>query len=99
LHQVALTLAQVRELGLPSTPLKATEKRKGPWIQAMQHEQTEIDALAALRPEVLRDIALEAIEPFYDPTLAERTSVPKRQRERVASTVQTSPEQWRRLPD
>jgi hypothetical protein len=41
-HQVALTLAQVRELGLPSTPLKATEKRAGPWIEALQHEQREI---------------------------------------------------------
>jgi hypothetical protein len=45
----------------------------------MQHEQTEIDALAALRPEVLRDIALEAIEPFYDPTLAERTQEAERE--------------------
>jgi hypothetical protein len=39
----------------------------------MQHEQTEIDALAALRPEDLRSIALDAIKPFYDHTLETRS--------------------------
>jgi hypothetical protein len=73
LHHVALTLDQVRDLSLPSTPLKPSEKRADRWRQAMRHEQTEIDALAALRPEELRTIALEAIAPFYDPTLAGRT--------------------------
>jgi hypothetical protein len=73
LHQVALTLPQVRAWNLPSTPLKATEKRAEHWMEIMEHEQTEIDALAALRPEVLREIALEAIKPFYDPSLTERT--------------------------
>jgi hypothetical protein len=73
LHQVALTLAQVRAWDLPSTPLKATEQRAEHWMEIMEHEQTEIDALAALRPEVLREIALQAIKPFYDPSLAERT--------------------------
>ena len=32
----------------------------------MGHEQTEIDALAALRPGELTCIALEALRPFYD---------------------------------
>ena len=53
-HRVALTPAQVREYGLPSTPLKATEKRADPWRAAMGVEQTEIDALASLGPELLR---------------------------------------------
>jgi hypothetical protein len=39
----------------------------------MGHEQTEIDALAALQPEVLSEIALSAVRPFFDPSLAERT--------------------------
>ena len=78
LHQVALTLAQVRELGLPSTPLKDTEKHASRWKDVMDHEQTEIDALAALRPEDLRAIALEALQPFYDSTLAERTQEAER---------------------
>jgi hypothetical protein len=32
----------------------------------MGHEQTETDALATLDPDELRDITLEAIEPFYN---------------------------------
>ncbi len=73
LHQVALTREQVRELDLPSTPLKATEQRASRWREVMGHEQTEIDALAALRPEALTAIARDAIQPYYDVTLADRT--------------------------
>jgi hypothetical protein len=47
---VALTVDQVRELGLPSTPLKETEKRADRWREAFGVEQTEIDALATLQP-------------------------------------------------
>jgi hypothetical protein len=72
-HHVALTLEQVQELDLPSTPLKPTEARASQWREAMGHEQTEIDALAALNPEALTTIAREAIKPYYDATLAERT--------------------------
>jgi hypothetical protein len=73
LYPAALTLAQVLELELPSTPLKPTERRADRWREVMGHEQTEIDALAALQPEVLREIALAAVKPFFDSTLAERT--------------------------
>jgi hypothetical protein len=71
-HRIALTLAQVRRLGLPSTPLKATEKRAPKWRDKMGHEQTEIDALAVLRPGELDRIAREALAPFYDFKLAQR---------------------------
>jgi hypothetical protein len=37
-------------------------------------EQTEIDALAALRPDLLRQIARDAIAPFYDHTLDRRVT-------------------------
>lgn len=73
-HRVALTIDQVRQFDLPSTPLKETEKRKSRWREIMQHEQTEIDALAALRPDDLEAIALAAVEPFYDFTLQSRCS-------------------------
>jgi hypothetical protein len=43
--RVALTPEQVREEELPSTPLKATEKRASRWQDAFGIEQTEIDAL------------------------------------------------------
>jgi hypothetical protein len=71
-HRVALTLDQVRHFDLPSTPLKDTERRADRWRDVMQHEQTEIDALAALRPDDLQAIAQAAVEPFYDFTLAAR---------------------------
>lgn len=35
-------------------------------------EQTEIDALASLRPDLLREIARDAFEQFYDTTLDQR---------------------------
>lgn len=71
-HRVGLTPDQVRLYGLPSTPLKETEKRADKWLAEMGVEQTEIDALSALRPELLRSIAMDAIGPFYDYTLSSR---------------------------
>jgi hypothetical protein len=71
---VALTVEQVRELGLPSTPLKETEKRAGRWRETFGVEQTEIDALATLQPDVLRDIVEAAFDPYFDRTLATRVS-------------------------
>jgi hypothetical protein len=71
-HHVALTREQVREFGLPSTPLKEKESRAAAWRAKWGHDQTEIDALAALRPDLLDQIARDALRPFYDHTLAER---------------------------
>jgi len=75
LYPVALTLEQVRSLGLPSAPLKDKEKRSGAWRAAFDgHEQTEIDALVELHPDVLRQATYDAIRPFYDFTLNDRVS-------------------------
>jgi hypothetical protein len=42
LYHIALTKDQVREYNLPSTFMKETEKRAGPWRAAMEGlEQTE----------------------------------------------------------
>jgi hypothetical protein len=71
-HRVALTPDQVRELRLPSTPLKRTEKRAGKWEARTGTKQTEIDAAIALRPAELGQIAREALAPFFDATLASR---------------------------
>jgi hypothetical protein len=73
-YRAALTPAQVGEYGLPSTPLKDTEKRADKWRQAMGVEQTEIDALAALRPDLLRQIARRFLDGFYDRTLSRRVA-------------------------
>jgi hypothetical protein len=72
LHPVALTVGQVRSLNLRSTPLKEEERRADRWRAVMQHEQTEIDALAALNPEALERIAWDALGCFYDETLEAR---------------------------
>jgi hypothetical protein len=69
---VALTVEQVRDLDLPSTPLKETELRAGRWREAFGVEQTEIDALATLRPRALEQIVKTAIEPYFDRTLDDR---------------------------
>ncbi len=71
-HRVALTPTQVRDLDLPSAPLKDTERRADRWQTATGVAQTEIDALASLRPDVLAGLARRAIGPFYDATLDER---------------------------
>jgi hypothetical protein len=69
---VALVVEQVRELGLPSTPLKPTEKRAERWRAAFGAEQTEIDALATLRPDALEEIVNSAFAPYVDLTLTRR---------------------------
>jgi hypothetical protein len=73
-RRCALVPEHVRRYGLPSTPLKATERRADRWVQATGTEQTEIDALAALQPELLRQIAVDAVAPFYDETLNRRVA-------------------------
>jgi hypothetical protein len=67
-----LTVDQVKELGLPSTPLKETELRAEGWRERYGVEQTEIDALATLRPDVFAAIAREALDPYFDHGLARR---------------------------
>jgi hypothetical protein len=74
-HVAALTRSQCEEYDLPSTPLKDTEKRGDNWRAVMGREQTEIDALAAVRPDVLRQIAEDAVAPFCDDSLDERTEI------------------------
>jgi hypothetical protein len=81
---VGLTVAQVRELGLPSTPLKETERRADRWREAFGVEQTEIDALATLRPRDLERLVVEAIDPYYDATLRSRVADARAEWEQAA---------------
>ena len=81
---VGLTVDQVKELKLPSTPLKETELRADRWREAFGVEQTEIDALATLQPKVLIEIVEDAIAPFYDHTLSSRMSSARRSWEQEA---------------
>jgi hypothetical protein len=81
---VALTVDQVRELDLPSTPLKETERRADRWREAFGVEQTEIDALATLQPNVLREIVEDAFDPYVDHDLDERVAEAKAEWQRQA---------------
>jgi hypothetical protein len=82
--RVGLTPGHVRAYGLPSTPLKEKETRADKWTEATGVRQTEIDALATLQPNVLRRIALEAIQPYFDRTLASRVRVAESEWESAA---------------
>jgi Histidine kinase-, DNA gyrase B-, and HSP90-like ATPase len=93
LYRVALTIEQVRALDLPSSPLKATEKRAQAWRAKHGHDQTEIDAMVELHPEALRQAALEIIKPFYDGTLEARESQAKAAwREKADEALQAHPD-------
>jgi hypothetical protein len=72
IYRVALTPDQVREYDLPSTPLRDTERRADKWMASHGIAQTEIDALAGRRPDLLRQIANDFISKFYDDTLNRR---------------------------
>jgi len=101
-HRVALTSDQVREHGLPSTPIKETEKRADRWTRLMGVEQTEIDALASLQPDLLRTIALDAIAPFFDTSLARRVSEARRawlEEAQAALDRSMDPEHLRRISE
>jgi hypothetical protein len=87
LYPVAMSYEQVSRLNLPSTPLKDTEKRADRWREKWNHEQTEIDALAALNPAELRRIAIDAVTPFFDETLADRTDDFRRNAEDIAAAT------------
>jgi hypothetical protein len=71
-RRIALTPDQVRQYDLPSTPLKPTERRASTWQRKTGVQQTEIDALATLQPDLLRQIVMEATAPFFDSGLDKR---------------------------
>ena len=84
---VALNPDQVRSLNLPSTPLKETEKRSDRWREAFGIEQTEIDALATLRPDVLAEILEAAFDPYVDYGLGERVALAEEEWQRQANEM------------
>ena len=61
-----LTAEQAQEYALPRTPIKSTDKRKAGFERLHDIGATELDALEALHPGELRNILVEAIEPYRD---------------------------------
>ncbi len=72
LHRCALLAHQVKELGLPETPMKDTERRADKWRERFNCEQTEIDALATLQAGTLAAIVENDLKPYFDDTLQQR---------------------------
>lgn len=87
LYRVALTPDQVRGLDLPSTPLKAGEARADKWQRRTGMQQTEVDAMIALRPGELDRLARQAISQFRDTGLADRARQAREEWEREARRV------------
>jgi hypothetical protein len=81
---IALEPEQVRSLDLPSTPLKESEKRADRWREAFGIEQTEIDALATLRPDDLGEIVERAFDHYFDRDLDRRVVQARRKWQRQA---------------
>ena len=76
--RVALAPEQVEAEGLPSTPLKVTEKRASRWRDAFGLDQTEIDALTIpAKRGVLQRFLRHAFKPYIDPTLRRRVDEAK----------------------
>jgi hypothetical protein len=101
--RVALTPDQVREEALPSTPLKATEKRASRWRDAFGIDQTEIDALITpTKRSVLQRILRKAFKPYIDPTLTRRVADAKAEWDSAAQEAveqQIDPERLARIRD
>jgi hypothetical protein len=72
-RKVALTHDQCLQYDLPRTPIKDSEKAKGDFEQRYGEGATELDALEAIHPGVLRTILVAEIERYFDPGLAQAT--------------------------
>jgi hypothetical protein len=62
---IVLTHDQCVEHQLPRTPIKETEKRLGAFEQRFGEGATELDALEALHPGLLREIILKEIARYW----------------------------------
>ena len=65
-------MISVVQYRLPRTPIKATERRAARFEERFGAGATELDALEALHPGVLRDILVAEIERYYDGSLNEQ---------------------------
>jgi hypothetical protein len=69
---IALTHEQCIRYELPRTPIKDTDPGKEAFEKRFGEGATELDALEVLHPGALREIILEALDRYRDPTFADR---------------------------
>lgn len=66
LQPLALTAEQVAHYRLPGIPTKASDSRAAGFVERFGDRATELDALEALHPGVLRRLVAEALAPYVD---------------------------------
>lgn len=72
ISQVALTLEQVKDYNLPTTPMKPKEKRADAFMERTGIDgAVELDALEALYPGDLAEIVREWLEPYFSQDAAD----------------------------
>jgi hypothetical protein len=67
LRPIVLTHEQCIEYGLPRTPIKETERRASRFEERFGEGATELDALEALHPGLLREIVLGEVRRYWNP--------------------------------
>jgi hypothetical protein len=68
---IGLTAEQVKEYGLPTIPIKETDRRRAAFEARHGVDgAVELDALEALRPGELARLVREAVEPWMDESLS-----------------------------
>lgn len=82
LWSIALTAEQCREYRLPRTPIKETEARRHGFERRHGEGATELDALEALHPGVLREIVDAEMSRYYDDDLARNLEWRRREHQR-----------------
>ena len=71
---LALTKQQCVDLKLPRAPIKETDRGKGKFEERHGEGATELDALEALHPGLLRRLILGEVQRYHDDTLQRRVS-------------------------
>lgn len=72
LTPLVLTREQVQSYRLPRIPIKESDARKAGFEDRHGEGAVELDALEALYPGELAALVRQALDPYWDPTLADR---------------------------
>jgi hypothetical protein len=88
IEHVALTHDQAVTFELPRTPIKDTDRRAGRFETRYGAGATELDALEALHPGTLAEVAWHAMQPHIDSNLRRRLTLAQVEAQRIIS------EQW-----
>jgi hypothetical protein len=109
LRPIVLTHDQCIECALPRTPIKETERRAARFEERFGEGATELDALEALHPGLLREIVLAEVRRYWNPDHDEDVSetceeiaarcaeVTRNARDRHRSEIDALTAQWQQI--